>query len=107
MAALVHCVFPGKFLTQVEMETYFVATATSSAERNWTESGHGGLGHKREICTGLVGVHCCIGGVVIPRLAHHIAKATRQEISAKNNVLLVFEMRKAGIQENGLFYVLK
>ena len=89
------------------METYFVATATSIAKCNWTEGGRGGLGHKREICARLVGVHCCIGGLVVPRLAHHIAKAARQEIGANDNELLVNEMHKAGIQENGLFYVLE
>ncbi len=86
---------------------YFVAMATSSAKRNWMEGSRGGLGHKREICTGFVGVHCCIGGLVVPRLAHHVAKATRQEISVKDNEALVIETYKAGIQENGLFYVLK
>jgi hypothetical protein len=81
--------------------------ATLSTKRNWTESGRGGLGHKKEICAGLVGVHCCIGGLVVTRLAHHIAKAVRQEIGAKDNEALVIETHKAGIQENQLFYVLK
>jgi hypothetical protein len=86
---------------------YFVATATLSAKRNWMEGSRGGFGHKREICTGLVGTHCYFEGLIGPRLAHHIAEATRQEISAKNNELLVIERHKAGIQENGLFYVLE
>jgi hypothetical protein len=63
---------------------YFVAIAMSSAKRNWMEGSRGGLGHKKEICTRLVGVHCCIGGLVVPRLAHHIAKAARCEIGAKD-----------------------
>jgi hypothetical protein len=107
VAALVHCIVPGKSLAQVGMETYFVATATLSTKRNWTEGGCEGLGHKREIRAGSVGAHCCIGGLVVPRLAHHIAEAARQEIGAKDNELLVIEMHKAGIQENGLFYVLE
>jgi hypothetical protein len=71
------------------------------------ECGRGGLGHEREIRTKLIGVHHFIGGLIVPRLAHHIAEATRQEIGAKNKELLVIEMHEAGIQENGLFYVCK
>jgi hypothetical protein len=59
--------------------------ATLSTERNWTEGGRGGLGHKREIRARSVGVHHCIGGLVVHRLAHHIAEAARQEIGAKDN----------------------
>jgi hypothetical protein len=79
----------------------------SSTERNWTEGGRGGLGHRREIRAKLVCIHCCIGGLVVPRLAHHIAKAVRQEIGGKDNESLVIETQKTGIQENGLFHVLE
>ena len=71
------------------------------------EGGRRGLGHKREIRTGSIGVHRFIGGLVVPQLAHHIAKYVRQEISAKNYEALVIGSHEARIQENGLFYVLK
>ncbi len=69
----------------------------SSAKRNWMEGGRGGLCHKREICAGWVGIHPWIGGLVVPRLAHHIAISARQEIGAKDNESLVIETHKAGI----------
>ncbi len=81
----------------------FVATATLGAKGNWVKGSCGRFDHKLEVRAGLVGVHCRCGGLIVPRLAQHIAKATTGEISTKNNELLVIEFHLAGIQENCLF----